>query len=58
MKIFTVKFTDSVQVRVRAESNKAIGDLVQMLKTGDSFLGHPYEWWAALDDGEHEIYPA
>jgi len=58
VKVFTVKSIDSVLVRARAESKEATGDLVQVLRQGNSFLGHPYQWWAALDDGEHQVDPA
>jgi len=55
MKVFTSKTRDGVQIRARAESKKAIGDLVRVVKPGETFLGRPYEWWAALKDGEHEV---
>jgi hypothetical protein len=58
MTVFISKQKDAVTVLARPESQGIFGDAVWTIKHGDSFLGHPYDWWAALEDGKHEVDPA
>ena len=55
MIVFVSKSRDAIWIKARAESKGIIGDLTEIVRPGSSFLGHPYEWWAALEDGEHEV---
>jgi hypothetical protein len=58
MKVFVSKSANEVWVQIRAEGQGAIGDLTQVIKSDGSFLGHPYEWWVELPEGEHDVLPA
>ncbi len=58
MKVFTVKTSEGVLVRALANNGHGtIADFSHVVKPGTSAIGHPYEWWAALADGEHDIKP-
>jgi hypothetical protein len=54
VKVFTRKDGVVVTIMARAEGDDAIGDMILDLEPGQSFLGHPHEFWAALPDGEHD----
>jgi len=55
MTVFTIKSEDAVWIKARAEGPGILGDMTVVLKLGESFLDHPYHWWAALDDGAHDV---
>ena len=59
MKVFVSKSSDAVWVQIRAEGDGGrVGDLTEVIKPAGSFLGHPYEWWFALPEGENDVLPA
>src|SRR3954447_24407299 len=56
MKVFVSKLGQEVRIKARAEGEEGvIGDLTVVIKPDSSFLGHSYEWWAALPAGEHIV---
>ena len=54
--VFVTHAKDAVWIRARAESEDGsiIGDLVEVVRPGGSFLGHHFEWWALLP-GKNEL---
>jgi hypothetical protein len=55
MILFTIKVKDEVWIKAIAEGPGILGHMTVVLKPGNSFLAHPYEWWAALEDGKHDV---
>jgi hypothetical protein len=55
MTVFTTKSDGVVWIKAIAEGPGILGDMTIVLKPGESFLAHSYEWWAALEDGEHSV---
>ncbi len=56
MKVFTVKTSEGILIRALADDGRGtIADFIHVVKPGTSAIGHPYEWWAALRDGGHEV---
>jgi hypothetical protein len=57
MTVYLRHATEGIEVAIRAEGDGAIGDIFDVIRPGQPFLGRPFDYWQALPDGPHEITP-
>ena len=55
MTVHLVVDTDAVLIQVCAEDGGLLGDFTTVIRPGQTALGRPFAWWAALGDGQHTI---
>jgi hypothetical protein len=54
--VYLTRLGEVILVRQRAEGEVAlVGDLVDVLRPGGSFMGRPWESWVSLGPGRHEV---
>ena len=54
---FTGRTIVIVAQQAQAVTVRVLGGKSYVVRRGSSLFGHPWEWWAALPDGRHEIMP-
>lgn len=55
MKWCLLHYEGNVIAEARAEGGGMLGDFVETIKPGDTFLGHSFADIKALGEGEHDI---
>ena len=54
--VYLTRAGEVILVRHRAEGERGrIEDLVEALRPGGSFMGHPWDFWVSLGPGRHEV---
>jgi hypothetical protein len=52
--VYLTRREEVILVRQRAEG-ELVGNLVEVVRPGGTFLDRPYEFWVSLGTGRHEV---
>jgi hypothetical protein len=54
--VYLTRLGEVILVRQRGEGEgRLVGELLEILRPGGSFMGRPWDFWVSLGPGRHEV---